>query len=98
VDYTLRQSNLVIHPCIDLLALPAATLPAIDTTLRFWISKRSGHRFLGRSQSILRGKYFVPIKFCDPAGPALSSICVIHQQFAGSKLFADRTSCTLCRI
>jgi hypothetical protein len=54
VDYTLCQSDLVIQPCIDLLALPAAILPAIDETFRFWSSKRSDHRFLGRFQSILR--------------------------------------------
>jgi hypothetical protein len=96
VDYTLCQSNLVIQPCIDLLALPAAILPVIDTTLRFWSSKRSDHRFFGRFQSILRGKYFAPIQILVPA---LASICVLHhRQFAGSELSADQTSCMLCRI
>jgi hypothetical protein len=41
-----------------------------------------GPPFFGRSQSILRGKYFVPIKFCVAA---LAPICALHHpQFAGS--------------
>ncbi len=98
VEDTLCQSKFGIHPCIDLLALSAANLPAIDTTRRFWISKRSesDHRFFGRFQSFLRGKILCAIQIC---GPALASTCVLHQQqLAGSKLSADQTSCTLCRI
>ena len=57
------------------------TLLAIITTLRFWSSKRSGHRFSGVS------KYSPWEIFCaDPTCvEALAPICVLHhQQFAGS--------------